>query len=194
MEREYMKKWASEILEIAYADWENEILLKKLLSELKYRSSNPGVSAREIIEKRLEELSSNKTAFKWPSTDAPAGVNGFSGDQYWYQEGLLSYVGYRVGKTHGISSKQRTAILDCVLFNQLPKVNSQSYMEEWGSPKTAARLKKMAEALASFVRNAKRKDSNSMRYAISDWECDLTYLFEKYYHEKLGFYWPETDL
>ena len=52
-----MKKWASEVLKIAYADWENEILLKKLLSELKYRSSKAGVSAREIVEKRLNELS-----------------------------------------------------------------------------------------------------------------------------------------
>ena len=188
-----MKKWASEILEIAYADWDNEILLQKLLSELKYRSSNAGISARDIVSKRLKELSSYKAAFKWPTTDAPAGINGFTGDQYWYQEGLLSYVGYRVGITHGIPSKKRIIILDCVLFNQLPKVNSQSYMREWGCPKTAVRLKKMAESLASFVRNAKRKNSKSMRHAISDWESDLTYLFETYYHDRLGFYWPDTD-
>jgi hypothetical protein len=67
-------------------------------------------------------------------------------------------------------------------------------MEEWGAPRTAKRLKKMAEAIASFTRSAKRNNSDSMSYAIEDWENDLPYLFENYYHHKLGFYWPDTDL
>ena len=148
MTRPYMDKWADEILEIVRADWENQVLLQKLLSELKFRSSNAGVYAREVVEERLAELFSSNSAFKWPSTDAPAGNNGFTGDQYWYQEGLLSYVGYRVGKTHGVSEKKRLVILDCVLFNQLPNVNSQSYMDEWGSPKTATHLTRIFHKVA----------------------------------------------
>ena len=196
MEREYMQKWADELLEIAQGNWGNLILLNKLLSELKYRASNAGVRVREIIEARIEELrpQSSLAAFKWPTTAALAGDSGFTGDQYWYQEGLLSYVGYRVGKTHGVGERTRRQILHCVLFNELPRVNSPDYIEEWGAPRTDKRLKKMAESIASFARNAKRNNSTSMKYAIADWENDLSYLFKNYYHRSLGFCWPDTGI
>lgn len=194
-DRPYMDKWADDILKIAEGDWSNPVLLNHLYKELKYRSSNAGCRVREIVLKRIEELKlAENTAFKWPTTDAPAGANGFTGDHFWYQEGLLSFVGYRVGKTHGVPRIKRQQILDCVIFNTLPRVNSQEYMDEWGHPRTAQRLRKLAEALASFTRNAKRKNSRSMEFAIDDWEADLSYLYESYYHEKLGFYWPDSDL
>ena len=190
-----MQKWADEILQIAQGDWNNLILLNKLYAELKFRTTKAGVRVRNIVFERIEELKlETETAFEWPSTDAPAGQGGFTGDQYWYQEGVLSYVGYRVGITHGIAKIKRQEILDCVLFNELPRVNSPDYMEAWGQPKTSKRLKKLSESIASFTRNAKRKNNFSMEVAIEDWEHDLSYLFENYYHHKLGFYWPDTDL
>lgn len=195
MDREYIQKWANEILQIARSDWNNLVLLEILLAELKHRSSNAGLRARKIVEERIAELTRESAeGFQWPSTDAPAGIKGFSGDQYWYQDGLLSYVGYRVGKTNGVSEIKRRRILDCVLFNELPLVNSPEYMNEWGEVKTSHRLKKLAEALASFTRNAKRKNPTSLRFAIDEWESDLSYLYHSYYHERLGFYWPESEL
>ena len=88
----------------------------------------------------------------------------------------------------------RRQILHCVLFNELPRVNSPDYVEEWGVPRTDKRLKKMAESIASFARNAKRNNSTSMKYAIADWENDLSYLFKNYYHRSLGFCWPDTGV
>lgn len=194
-DRPYMDKWADDILRIAQGDWSNPVLLNHLYKELKHRSSAAGCRVRELVLARIEELkSAENTAFKWPTTDAPAGANGFTGDHFWYQEGLLSFVGYRVGKTQGVPEIKRQQILDCVMFNTLPRVNSHEYMDEWGKPRTAQRLRKLAEALASFTRNAKRKNIRSMQFAIEDWEADLSYLYESYYHDKLGFYWPDSDL
>jgi len=127
--------------------------------------------------------------FDWPSTDAPASTSGFSGNHWHYKEGLLSFVGYRVGR-NGADKQVRQRILDCVFHNDLPQVDSADYMRQWDKPKSAARLQKMAESLAAFTRNAKRKSLCDYRDAVADWELDLTYLFRKYYCGHFGFAWP----
>lgn len=192
MTREYIDKWAPELLEIAHKNWDNLLLLEKILEELQHRNSPAGKDAREQVAARVAELKQAQHTFKWPSTDAPAGKYGFNGEEYWYQQGLLGFVGYKVG-SNGEPSSTRQQILRCVLFNDIPKVNTPDYMEEWGAPKTATRLKKLAESIASFTRNAKR-NINSYQIAIDDWENDLEYLYENYYHSKLGFCWPNTSL
>lgn len=195
MTRVYIDKWADEILDIAEENWDNLVLLKKLQAELEYRSSNAGINALNQVSARIGELEvQEQNAFEWPSTDAPGGNGSLSDDQFWYKDGLLSFVGYRVGKTNGLEEAKRHQILRCVLFNVLPNVDSPEYMQEWGVPQSSARLKKMAESIASFTRNAKRKDRNRMSYAISDWEDDLSFLHDTYYHPQLGFVWPRTDV
>jgi hypothetical protein len=127
--------------------------------------------------------------FEWPSTDAPASIYGFSGDQFFYQDGLLSYVGYRVGR-NSRPLHIRRQILDCVFHNELPNVVSTEYMIEWGLPRTPARLRKLAESVAAFTRNAKRNTGYDYIDAIADWESDLEYLRNKYYDDEFGFVWP----
>ncbi|MBI5945579.1 MAG: hypothetical protein HY864_14555 [Chloroflexi bacterium] len=137
--------------------------------------------------------SNHEGFFMWPSTHAPASKHGFNGDVFFYRRGLLSYVGYRVGQ-QGISKNTRLQILDCVFHKNLPRVDSPEYMEEWGDPKTAARLKKLAETLAALIRNAKRRaNSNNLSEAISDWEADLKYLYSKYYIDWFDFVWPPNE-
>jgi len=170
MDREYIDKWADEIFYIAQENWNNLDLLKNLQAELNYRSSSAGVRVRNEVNKRIAELKAQEQfSFKWPSTYAPGGNGQLSGDQFWYKDGLLSYVGYRVGKTHGLEEVKRQQILDYILFNELPRVVSLEYMQEWGTPRSAKRLKKMAESIASFARNAKRRNYDGLSYAIDDW-------------------------
>ena len=126
--------------------------------------------------------------FPWPSTEAPASQYGFQGDFFFYDKGLLQYVGYSVGHD-GEPLHVRREILDCVFHNKLPNVNSLKYMQEWGHPKTPARLKKMANAIAAFTRLSKNK-SNDYGQAIDDWETDLDYLYKAYYVDKFNFAWP----
>lgn len=84
---------------------------------------------------------------------APASKHGFTRDNFEYKEGVLSYVGYRVGR-NGLSEGVRLQILNCVFHNTLPRVESPEYMEEWGTPETSERLQKLAESIAAFTRNA----------------------------------------
>jgi len=160
-------------------DVNNEVLAESDIDEISLR----------IVEKLNRESS---FSFDWPTTDAPAGIHGLLGDQYWFKKGLLAYVGYIVGKTYGKPKVVRLQLLDYVLFNDLPRVVSLEYMNEWGKPETTLRLKKLANTLAALTRNAKRNNLSGYRFAIEDWESDLLYLYDSYYSQKLQFNWPET--
>ena len=72
----------------------------------------------------------------------------------------------------------------------LPPVNDAAYVRDWAVPGTAARLKRLANEIAMFARNGKRKRSADMSSAVSDWESDLRYLHRTYYVVKFGFGWP----
>ena len=65
-------------------------------------------------------------------------------------------------------------------------------MNEWGMPYSPKRLQKMANSIASFARNAKRRHDTKMDNAISEWETDLRFLYEKFYVGRFGFGWPST--
>jgi hypothetical protein len=202
MNRPYLEKSAKQLLEIAYSPSCSEKILKDIVHELSIRNSDNAFQAYIEVGKLLEQaqeeelkhrkekerqhasgqymLQRNQEGFfEWPSTNAPASKFGFKGDIFFYKDGLLSYVGYRVGYD-GVRKHIRRRILDCVFHNFLPRVVSFEYMDEWGSPKTAARLHKLADTLAAFTRNAKRRKTADLSIAISDWESDLKYLFQKY--------------
>lgn len=131
--------------------------------------------------------------FAWPSTEVgfrsgPSQISGFRG------EGMLSYLEYRVGKEAGLSATVRQSILARVFEGKLPRVFEPSYMDEWGTPGSARRLRKMAESLAAFARNFKRQDEDRFVEAIRQWEQDLEFLHDRYYVGKFGFGWPLTSV
>jgi hypothetical protein len=128
-------------------------------------------------------------AFAWPSTYAPKGYGGLSTDD-WTKEGLLNFMGYKVGNTEGESQRVRELILAEIFNGSLPPVFPKQYMQEWGLPSFSVRLQKLAEAIAAFTRNAKRRRDSIMYAAISDWERDLEYLYLEYYIGKFRFAWP----
>jgi len=109
----------------------------------------------------------------------------------WPQEGVLSRVGYRVGKS-GKKPSTRRALLDDVYAQTLPNVSSPDYMAEWGSPRSAKRLQKLANVIAANVKNNKRKNNPSYRKAIREWENDLGHLKKAYYDGVYDFGWPNT--
>jgi hypothetical protein len=95
-----------------------------------------------------------------------------------------------VGVTQGLPETARRELLDEIYSGELPRVNSLEYMEAWGTPASATRLRKMADSIATFARNAKRRASPSL-VAISEWEGDLGYLRKTYYAGKYDFKWPK---
>lgn len=130
--------------------------------------------------------------FDWPSTDAGRG-DGSMPFENWHSEGMLAFLGYRVGTTQGVGDQIRRQILDAAFEAVLPPVNDREYLREWAAPGTASRLRRLANEIARFARNAKRKRSANMESAIADWEDDLHYLYRKYYVGKFGFGWPTTS-
>lgn len=129
--------------------------------------------------------------FKWPSTEGGNGDGSLRFDA-WHKEGMLSYLGYRVGATDGEAPGTRQRILDMAFSEVLPPVNDPDYHQAWAAPGTAARLKRLAREIARFVRHAKSKRSADMSSAIDDWEADLKYLYDTYYVRRFGFGWPRV--
>jgi len=127
--------------------------------------------------------------FKWPTTCAPKG-DGALNASGWHEKGLFSRVGYHVGND-GEHLEVRRYILDCVFHNELPRVNSDEYMGEFGIPKSSQRLQKMANHLAAMARNYKRNEHADYSQAIADYESDLEYLYDKYYVGVFDFDWPQ---
>lgn len=130
--------------------------------------------------------------FDWPSTDIGARDGSMTGSA-WHAEGMLAYLGYRVGVVQGVSQGIRRQILNAVFMQPLPPVNGPNYCREWASPGAPARLQRLATEIARFVKNAKRKRSADLSSAIADWEQDLKYLHREYYVGKFGFGWPDIE-
>ncbi|MBV2089326.1 MAG: hypothetical protein KUF72_00400 [Candidatus Thiodiazotropha sp. (ex Ctena orbiculata)] len=149
----------------------------------------------ELVDEEWLKIKRNKEIdpdfFLWPSTDIKHGDGEISGNE-WKKIGVLAFIGYHAGKSQGLDNALRAVILERVFYGVLPQVFPADYLEKWGDPGTARRLKKLAYTLAAFVRNAKRKDSTSMRKAIHDWEFDLEYLKQEFYINKFHFEWPDV--
>lgn len=142
--------------------------------------------------RRLASAEADPRAFPWPTTKAPKGKGGLdSGD--WHLIGMLSYLAYRVGTTAGVSAGIRHQILDLCFDAPLPPINGIAYMRAWGPPGSTMRLSKLANELASFARNGKRKRSANLGSAVADWDADLNYLYRRYYVGKFRFSWPRVD-
>jgi len=167
-------------------------VLEEIRQELEFRSRKKATVLLEHILKRLAEL--QNISFGWPTTEAKNGQSQIPIDVFKYEEGLLKKCGYKVGM-NGLSENQRRKILDGVFIHTLPQINNTAYLMEWGEPNTAKRLQKLAESLAAFTRNAKRRNRGAFRKAIYDWEADLAYLKRAYYdNRRFYFQWPKTSV
>jgi hypothetical protein len=133
--------------------------------------------------------------FAWPGTHIviKGGARQFTTED-WEKEGLLRAMGYQVGQGQGGDERFRRLLLCQVFEGPVPAIGSRAYIAGWGQPNSVARLKKMADSIASFVCNAKRKRTAALQVAIEDWEGDLQYLHDRYYRPDLPFGWPDTAI
>ena len=128
--------------------------------------------------------------FKWPSTEAKHG-NGQIDSSNWITNGLLKFMDYQVGNSSTYTTSQRQALLSIVFQMEIPPVFPVEYINQFGKPSSSNRLQKIAESIAAFTRNAKRK-SHDMHAAIQDWEEDLNWLYHTFYVGRFKFSWPKT--
>lgn len=173
--------------------------VSKIVSDPARSSEHEGAEdIRRIVlteyKRRQQQRSMNpdkldEGAFAWPETAASRGRIRLQFDEL--GDGMLSYFGYRVGN-NGVSRSARRNILDRVFSQELPYAFPDEYMGKWGEPESPERLQKMANSLAAFTRNAKRKNGD-VDAAVSDWESDLDYLYDTYYADFFEFSWPEMS-
>lgn len=156
-------------------------------------SARAVLSAIEMEWDRRSSMVRPDEFFEWPSTEATGGDGNLILDPA-VSNGMLSYLGYRVGKLNGEVASIRQSILSRVFEGRPPPVFSRDYMSSWGSPKSSARLSKIAESLAAFTRNAKRRRDHRMSDAVSDWESDLRFLYDRYYVGQFSFAWPLSQV
>ncbi len=188
-QRLYIKCHIDELERITASEWNNTKVLSKIHYELEFRSRKKALDLRERIATRLTQLQG--TQFAWSTTTANPGSQNLSSDAFKYEEGLLRNYGYKVGMK-GLSESERWEILDTVFLRPLLQMDNAAYLSEWGEPNSAKRLQKLAESIAAFTRNAKRRNRGSFSKAIQDWETDLAYLKRTYYNNRFSFQYPRT--
>lgn len=166
----------------------------------RFEDSNPDapdvIAAKERLvrielewERRQALAPDHPDYFPWPSTEASIGDGSVVTDD-WQEIGMLAYLGYRVDRSSTLTAAQRTQLLGRIFTMMLPPLNSISYMQQWDSPRTAFRLRKIAESLAAFARNGKRRKNSALLEAIRKWEEDLAHLRRTYYVNCFDFPWP----
>ncbi len=185
----YVNKSTKELADMSETTWSDVANLEMIYAELRFRNNSKATQLRDHIRERLAQISPE--SLTWPDTAILARLQALSQDQYWYKQGLLSFMGYRAANRE-ISGEQRRKLLDYVFHKDIPRVRDATYMREWDQPQTAERLKKLAGNLAAFANAAANKRSVDMSRPIEAWQEDLQYLKRSYCDRQFNdvFSWP----
>lgn len=145
--------------------------LEKCLKELA-RMRAEATAADELG--RAEGEPSEELSWPWPITTPPDGEGGNSDLFFPNKYSGLRLCGYRVGKTSGMSARERRRFLDHFFRNRLPGIVRQYHGDSYGEPGSEERLRKMANVIAADCRNFKKNDRDKYAVAIADYEQDLS--------------------
>lgn len=186
----YINLTSKQLAELAEEHRHNVDILGDLLHELAFRKRKKAFAVRQKVIDYLNQTTESR--FLWPSTEAPE--SSISLDAIDAQEkGLLGIMGYRVGQ-NGLSEFQRRDLLSAIYEESLVQCGSPDYMAQWGNNSTSTRLQKLANCLATFTRNAKRRHLVSLTKSVQNWEDDLSFLKKSFYEGRYSFDWPETTI
>ncbi len=94
----------------------------------------------------------------------------------------LAYVGYRVGKTRGLASRERQRRLDVCFRIEIPADLDPKY-QGWGAPATYQRFRSIEKHLKMLA--DMRSGRSNQRFAVADWEADRSW-FQCEYRELAG--------
>ncbi len=89
----------------------------------------------------------------------------------------LAYVGYRVGKTRGLASRERQRRLDVCFRIEIPSDLDPKY-QGWGAPVTYQRFRSIEKHLKMLA--DLRRGRNNQRFAVADWEEDREWFLREY--------------
>ena len=187
--RTYFNHKLNELRDITDKSWDDAKILGAVCNELAFRTSRKSQDLRGQVIKRLTQLQNKQ--FPWPTTIAISGLHNLPNGVFKHKKGLLKRYGYKVGES-GLSAQQRRQVLDSIFRRPLFFAGDKVYLNDWGQPSTSKRLQKMANSIAAFTRNEKRRRGDTSATAVQNWESDLEYLKRTYYEGHFHFQWPST--
>jgi hypothetical protein len=94
----------------------------------------------------------------------------------------LAYVGYRVGKTRGLVSRERQKRLDVCFRIEIPTDLDPKY-QGWGAPATYQRFHSIEKHLKML--SDMRGSRSNQKFAVADWDADRAW-FQGEYRELAG--------
>jgi len=104
------------------------------------------VRVRDAISLDWRRRAEQSAWFVWPSTAVLRGpTNGRLSGSDWRPQGMLSLLGYHVGGALPLHPSLRERILEYTFEHHLPPVADVPYFHEWGEPRSARRLQKLAK-------------------------------------------------
>lgn len=171
------------LIDYAYKYFNEPDVFEPIMLELRDRDTTAfGRQMTELSDHWLAMVqamgagkSSDAEEPEWPSQAITDQAHALSGEVFPHAHGMLSFMGYQVGKDSPLTGSERRAILEYVFRGQLPTVTSTAYTAEWGGPSSRARFLKMKNSISTFIENAQRKKAD-MRIAIMEWKDDLRYI------------------
>ena len=116
---------------------------------------------------------------EWPRQAIASRTEALSDKVFPCEQGMLSFMGYKVGAGSTLTIMDRRQILVYVWLGPLPTVIDVDYTQQWGTAGSRRRLMKLKNTLMSFIRNAQRRSGN-MHIAIHEWQEDLQYIHESF--------------
>ena len=138
-----------------------------------------------------------ESGFEWPALSTPdtTEIKRVGAESLGVLESPLHALGYRVGETSWLSEEERRGILlHAFEVDQLPWVESDAYMERWGSARSHQRLWRVAYHLAAQLNGLVGRDRRRPQ-TRADWLTDLEWLRETIYTSKrYRFVWPEVEV
>ena len=138
-----------------------------------------------------------QSELKWPSVSASdtSEIEDIGGESLGVTESPLHALGYKVGETSGLYQQEREQILRGAFeMENLPWVESDAYMEKWGTARSHQRLWRIAFHLAMLLKGPVGRDRRKPQ-TRRDWIQDLDWLHEKLYTgRRFRFTWPDITV
>jgi hypothetical protein len=129
-----------------------------------------------------------ESGFEWPNVGTGDLEDTPSREGWGVKESPLHLMGYHVGRSSDLTTRERHRILKSAYEGPLISIPIRSYMREWGRPKTARRLWRMAHHVAHLANSQGR----GKKIAGTHWAQDLRWMKKELFRPWMKFKWPST--
>jgi hypothetical protein len=153
---------------------ELEEAARRKAEEARARQQGQAAEARRLVEDERASIRATPIA-----GDIHRDMREFlsAGHFFGEEHSPLAYVGYKVGKTHGLPPQERRRRLRACFQIDIPPQLAAKY-QTWGPPVTSQRFSSMCQHITMLA--DMRRERRNYEVAVSDWEADVQWLAEKY--------------